>query len=103
MVTWCSLPPELSREVLRYLPIRSLLDSGLTSKNNHALQSCSLSNLRLGVFPSRLGGMVSLMEATADQSCLHSVQMILARDESRTKAKVTHNQNIRTRKIVDAY
>ena len=103
MATFSSLPPEMSREVLRYLPVRSLLDFGLTSKNNHALQSCSLSKLRLGVFHSRLGGMVSLMEATADRNYLHSVQMILPKDESRTKVKVIHNQNLRIRKVVDAY
>ncbi len=103
MATFSSLPPEMSREVLRYLPVRSLLDFGLTSKNNHALQSCSLSKLRLGVFHSRLGGMVSLMEATADRSYLHSVQMILPKTESRTKVKVIHNQNLRIRKVVDAY
>lgn len=47
--------------------------------------------------------MVSNVEATADRSHLHSVQMILARDESRTKGKVVHNQNIRIRKVIDAY
>ena len=47
MSTMSSLPPEMIREMLRYLPIRSLLDFGLTSKNSHALQSCSLSKLRL--------------------------------------------------------
>ena len=103
MATLSTLPPELSREVLRYLPVRSLLDFGLTSKNNYALQSSSLSKLRLGVFHSRLGGLVSLMEATADQSYLHSVQMILPKDESRTKVRVIHNQNLRIRKVVDAY
>lgn len=103
MATLSSLPPEISREVLRYLPVRTLLDFGLTSKNNHALQSCSLSKLRLGVFHSRLGGMVSLMEATGDQSFLHSVQMVLPKDESRTKVKVIYNQNLRIRKVVDAY
>lgn len=103
MATLSSLPPEISREVLRYLPVRSLLNFGLTSKNNHALQSCCLPKLRLGAFHSRLGGMVSLMEATADQSSLHSVQMILPKDESRTKLRVIHNQNLRIRKVVDAY
>lgn len=103
MATLSTLPPEISCEVLRYLPIRSLLYFGLTSMNNHALQSCSLSKLCLGVFHSRLGGMVSLMEATADRSCLHSVQMILPKDESRAKVKVIYNQNLRIRKVVDGY
>lgn len=84
MATVLSLP-EISRKVLRYLLIRSLLEFVLTSKHNHALQSCSLSNLRLGVFYSRLGGIVSLMEEKAAQSCFPSVQMILPKDESRTR------------------
>lgn len=71
MAAFSSLAPEIIREVLRYLPIRSLLDFGLTSNMNFAIQSCSLSNLRLGVFHSRLSSMISLMEATADRSCLH--------------------------------
>ena len=56
MATLTSLPPELTREILYYLPIPSLLAFGLTSKMNHAIQSCSLSDLRLGVFHSRLAG-----------------------------------------------
>lgn len=39
----------------------------------------------------------------ADRSCLHSVQLILPRHESRTKAKVICNQNIRTQRVVDTY
>lgn len=103
MAALSTLPPEIPREVLRYLPIRALLDFGLMSNNNHALQSCSLSKLRLGVFHWRIGGMVSLLGATADRSYLHSVQMILPNDESRTKVKVVYNQNLRIQKVVDAY
>ncbi len=103
MAPFSSLPPEITREVLRYLPISSLLDFGLTSKTKHAIQSCSLSSLRLGVFHSRLGGMISLMEATADRSCLHSVQMILPKTESRTKDMVVHNQNLKTQSVVGKY
>ncbi|KAF6230211.1 hypothetical protein HO133_004550 [Letharia lupina] len=47
--------------------------------------------------------MVSLMEATADRSCLHSVQMILPKDETRAKVKAICNQNLRIGKVVDAY
>ncbi|KAK4695194.1 hypothetical protein P7C71_g2516, partial [Lecanoromycetidae sp. Uapishka_2] len=103
MATFSSLPPEITREVLRYLPIRALLDFGLTSRLNFAIQSCSLSSLRLGVFHSRLGGMISLMEATADRTCLHSVQIILPKTESRTKDMVIKNQDMKTRKILDRY
>ena len=43
------------------------------------------------------------MEATANRNCLHSVQMILPKQEARTKEKVIHNQNLRIRKVVDSY
>lgn len=98
-----TLPPEISREVLRYLPVRSLLEFGLTSKQNYALQSCSLSKLRLGVFHTKLASMVSLMEPTADQNYIQSVQIILPKEESRTKVRVIRNQNLRIQKVVEAY
>lgn len=47
--------------------------------------------------------MISLMEATADRSCLHSVQMILSKNESRTKDMVINKQNLRTQKVVGKY
>jgi len=43
------------------------------------------------------------MEATADGSCRHSVQIIRLKQESRTKDKVVDNQNLRIRKVVDTY
>lgn len=46
---------------------------------------------------------MSLMEATADRSCLHSVQMILSKHDSRTKDKVICNQNLKIQTVVDAY
>ena len=56
MATLSSLPLEITREILQYLPIKSLLHFGLTSHSNHAIQTGSLSSLRLGVFHSRLSG-----------------------------------------------
>ncbi|KAK3178794.1 hypothetical protein OEA41_000931 [Lepraria neglecta] len=103
MTTFTSLPPEITREILHYLPIAALLAFGLTSKTNHSIQQHSLSSLRLGVFNSRLGGMISLMEATADRSCLHSVQMILPKSECRKKDKVIRNQNLRIANVVEKY
>ena len=103
MTTLTSLPPEITREILNYLPIPSLLSFGQTSKTNHTIQQHSLSTLRLGAFHSRLAGMISLMEATADRSCLHSVQMILPKSESRKKDKVIRNQNLRIANVVEKY
>lgn len=101
--TFTSLPPEIHREILSYLPIPSLLTFGLTSKNNHLIQTSSLSTLRLGVFHSRLAGMISLMEATATRSCLHSVQLLLPKNESKKKDRVLKNQNLRIANVVERY
>lgn len=98
-----SLPPELVREVVSYLPIASLLAFGLTSKEYHAIQCCSLSTLRLGVFPSRLAGMISLMEAAADISSIHSVQMVLPKTQTRTKDMIIRNQNSVVQKVIDKH
>lgn len=103
MSTLASLPPELIREVISYLPIASLLAFGMTSKEHHAIQCCSLSTLRLGVFPSRLAGVISLMEAAADISSIHSVQTVLPRTQTRTKDMIIRNQNAVVQKVVDKH
>ena len=43
------------------------------------------------------------MEATAENPCHCSVQMVLPKEEARTKDQVIGNQNLRIRKIVDHY
>lgn len=101
MSTFSSLPPEVTREVLDYLPIRSLLAFGLTSKNSHALQSVSLSRLRLGIFHSRLNSLVSFTETTADRGC--TVQIVLPKAESRNRKMVIRSQNAMIRTIVGNY
>ena len=47
--------------------------------------------------------MVSLTEATADWSCLHSVQSILPKGSSRTKMKVICVQRIRVQRNLDTH
>lgn len=103
MPTLAALPPEIIREVVSYLPIPSLHAFGLTSKNNHAIQCCSLSKLRLGVFPSRLAGMISLMEASADSSSIHSVQMVLSKSQTRSKDMIIRNQNSAIENVVNKH
>lgn len=103
MATLASLPPEMIREVLSYLPIRPLLAFGSTSKENHAYQSFSLSKLRLGVFPSRLNGIISLMEAGENRSSMNSVQVTLPKSKSRTKDMVIRYQNATVDKVVNNY
>ncbi len=103
MATFSSLPPEITREILEYLSIGSFLAFGLTSKNNHAIQSCSLSSLRLGVFHSKLSGMVSLMEGSSDRHYTHTVQAVLPKVQSRNRKMVIRNQNAITRTVVGQY
>lgn len=103
MANLTSLPPELTREIINYLPIQSLLSFGLTSKDNHAIQAVSLSTLQLGVFHSRLSGMISFIESPSKRSSTHSVPVILARNESRTKEQVIRHQNSAVRSVLDRY
>ena len=96
-----SLPAEILREVLTYLPIPYLFAFGLTSKHHHLIQLISLQKLRLGVFPTRLNGLLSLMESSHDSDTTHAVQIVLDKRKTRGKDMVIHNQNVTTRKIVE--
>ncbi len=103
MATLTSLPPELTREIMSYLPVRSLLSFGLTCKNNHAIQAVSLCTLQLGVFHSRLNGMISLIESSSKHSSTHSVPVILHRHESRSKQEIIRRQNSIVQAVVSRY
>ena len=103
MAIFSSLPPEIIREILEYLSISSFLAFGLTSKNNHAIQSCSLTSLRLGVFHSRLTAMVSLMEAAPDRHYTHTFQTVLPKAQSQNRKMVVRNQNARVQTILSQY
>ena len=98
-----SLPPEVLLQITHFLPIKSLLAFGLTSKRYHAIQQSSLTSLRLGVFHSRLGGMVNMLEATANNNPLHSVQLVLPRKGSKSKECITYIQNRRIQDVVEKY
>ncbi|MCJ1478477.1 hypothetical protein MMC13_007157 [Lambiella insularis] len=98
-----SLPVEIVVEIIRHLPIPSLLAFGTTSKYFHSLQSISLSTIRLGVFPTRIHAMISLLDISPDRSSLHDVQVILSERDSRTKKTVIRNQNATISNIIDKY
>ena len=97
------MPPELLQEVLSYLPIQSLLAFGQTSKYHHAVQQTCLSNLRLGVFPTRLDGLLSSMEMTSVHDNTHSVQKVLEKRKTRSKNAIIFNQNLTIARIVHRY
>ena len=92
------LPTEIIREVLLYLPISSLLAFGQTSKYHYAVQQISLAKLRLGVFPTRLNGLVSLMESPEETT--HSVQIIMEQRKTRNKDMTILNQNVTVSRIL---
>ena len=98
-----SLPPEILREVLQYLPVSAVLSFGETSKYHHAIQSISLSKLRLGVFPSRINAMISLLDTHDDQSKNHAVQIVLPKKDGRSKEMVIQNQNKIISNVVSKY
>ena len=103
MVNLSTLPPEIIRIILENLPVRSFLAFGLTSKNNHAIQSHSLSSLRLGVSQSRLNGMVCVLEGTLVKCYTHTFQAVLSKTQSRNRKMVVRNQNAIIRVIVSQY
>ncbi|MCJ1400442.1 hypothetical protein MMC11_003647 [Xylographa trunciseda] len=98
-----SLPPEILREVLRHLPIPALLSFGGTSKYHHAIQSISLSKLRLGVFTSRINAMIGLLDTHDDQRKTHNVQIVLSKKDVRSKKMVIRNQNKIIFNVVSKY
>ncbi|MCJ1392835.1 hypothetical protein MMC18_005707 [Xylographa bjoerkii] len=98
-----SLPPEMLREVLHYLPITALLSFGGTSKYNHAIQSISLSKLQIGVFPSRINAMISLLDVHDNQSKTHNVQIVLSKKDGRSRILVIRNQNRIVSTVVSKY
>ena len=103
MATLSSLPPELTREILEYLPIKSLLAFGSTSKGNHAFQSISFSKLHIGVLESRFSSTISLIEAGADLGLEHSIQKVLPQRMTPTKDMVIRQQNVTIQAVLMRY
>ena len=103
MSSFTSLPLEIVCDVLQYLPIKDLFSFGLTSKRNHVLQQDSLKTLRLGVFHSKLSGMINMLETSVTTSCLHSVQMVLPQKGSKNKDCVIQMQNKSVQDVLSKY
>lgn len=103
MASFVALPAELVRDILGYLPISSLHSFGLTSKQQHALQASSLSILHIGVFHSRISGMMAALDAPADAAGTHSVHVVLPRSDSRSPQMIARSQNTIIRDVVDKH
>ncbi|KAF1815521.1 hypothetical protein P152DRAFT_455234 [Eremomyces bilateralis CBS 781.70] len=65
MTLLTSLPPEVLLDILAYLPLRSLLSFGQASKISHQLASCAMHRLSLGIFPTRLSGILSRLSGVS--------------------------------------
>lgn len=103
MATLESLPPEITREIINYLPIRSLLAFGLTCRDNHAIQTAAVCTLQIGIFHSRLSGMVSFIESSPSRDSTYSVPVVLSKGNSRTKEQVLRHQNRIVQAVADRY
>ncbi len=57
-------PPEVLHQVLKYLPIATLLRFGQTSKQNYSAATLALQNLRLAVFPRHLHGVLAFLSSS---------------------------------------
>lgn len=59
-----SFPPEVLVTILSFLPVKSLLRFSQTCRYSHALATSSLHSLSLGIYTSRISGIVSCLSAT---------------------------------------
>ncbi|KAI9849715.1 MAG: hypothetical protein M1837_002841 [Sclerophora amabilis] len=98
------LPPELCQQILTYLPVPSLLSFGLTSCSSHALAHSSLRTLSLGVFHTRISGLMSFLDSTlCREDQRHAVSILLSKRDSRTRSQVIDNQNRRAAEILSRH
>ena len=103
MASFAALPVELVREVVQYLPIRSLLSFGLTSKYCHVLQVSSFSTLHLGVFHSKMASLTSALDVPIGTRDTHNINVILARRKSPSAHAFVRNQNAVIRAAIIKY
>ncbi|OCK77631.1 hypothetical protein K432DRAFT_384527 [Lepidopterella palustris CBS 459.81] len=63
--TLLNLPPELLLHILSFLPIQALLKFSQTSRSAHALATSSLHTLSLGIYTTRIAGVISRLGSTS--------------------------------------
>ncbi|KAJ9605399.1 hypothetical protein H2200_010056 [Cladophialophora chaetospira] len=59
-----TLPPEVLHQVLKYLPIATLLRFGQTSQRNYSAATLALQNLRLAILPRHLHGVLAFLSSS---------------------------------------
>ena len=99
-MSFTSLPNEIAQEVLSYLPIRSLHSFALTSRASSALARTSLRTLALGVFHTRVSGLISFMDVPTRSSASHAVSITLPKNDAKTRQQIVRNQNAVAAKVL---
>ena len=94
------LPIEIAQDVLSYLPVRSLNAFSLTSRTGYALARGSLRTLDLGIFHTRINGLISLMSPPLRGSSAHSVSITLDTKDVKTRQQIVRNQNAKAADIL---
>lgn len=100
-MSFSSLPNELAQEVLSHLPVRSLHSFALTSRASYALARKSLRTLALGVFHTRINGLISFMDVpTRPCTTSSSVSITLPKNDTKTRQQIIRNQNAIAAKVL---
>ena len=94
------LPTEIAQDILSYLPVRSLHAFSLTSRTGYGLARGSLRTLHLGIFHTRINGLISLMSPPLRGSSTHSVPITLDTKDAKTRQQIVRNQNAKAADIL---
>jgi hypothetical protein len=97
MKSIASLPPELLREVMLYLPVHDLLAFSQTSKHNYAVAHVSLMELNIGVFPNQINALLSDMDSSSRTSgsstSSQRINIILSKRKTKSANLIMFHQN----------
>jgi hypothetical protein len=96
-----SLPPEVTHEILSYLPISSLLAFSETSHSSHSIALSAFNTLHIGIYHTKIASLISSISrstSTDSKPSTHNVPIILCKREARDKHQIIRSQ---TSKLVD--
>ncbi|KAI9761737.1 MAG: hypothetical protein M4579_000831 [Chaenotheca gracillima] len=103
-MSFSDLPPEICEQILSQLPVASLLSFGATSHAAHYAATASLRTLSLGVFHSRISGLVSSLDDFEDgDGPTKTVRMLLPKRDARSRRHVVRNQNRVAAEVLPKY
>jgi hypothetical protein len=84
-----TLPPEVLHQVLKYLPIATLLKFGRTSKSNYSAAILALQNLRLAILPRHIHGVLAFLSSSTFDDIDADLGDTFFDDPSRNKVIIT--------------